>query len=242
MNKRKILIGIVLIGMGMISGGAFSLAVGNGQESAAPAPLTVAKVHFEQNATDGDVEVVFEVKGGDEGLAKLTVVSPDGRTVISFTAPDTSTLGIRQFRFESPEPGDVKSLKAAYPEGIYVFTGTTATGNKLQGESVLSHTLPAETSFLQPQAEAEDVAIDNLKITWTPVRNLAAYIVYIEQDDLEISFTARFPGSVNSFIVPQGFLLPGMEYQLGIGTVTGEGNITFVETTFTTIGEKPGRL
>jgi hypothetical protein len=34
--------------------------------------------------------------------------------------------------------------------------------------------------------------------------------------------------------VPNGFLLPGMEYQMAIGTVSGEGNISFVETSFTT--------
>ena len=44
-------------------------------------PFAIASVHFEQNATDADVEVVFEVRGGDEGLTQLTVVSPDGRMV-----------------------------------------------------------------------------------------------------------------------------------------------------------------
>jgi hypothetical protein len=61
------------------------LALGAGKESGPPLPFAVANVRFEQNATDGDAEVVFEVKGGKEGLAKLTVVSPDGRTVIDFT-------------------------------------------------------------------------------------------------------------------------------------------------------------
>jgi len=38
--------------------------------------------------------------------------------------------------------------------------------------------------------------------------------------------------------VPDGFLLPGTEYQLAIGTVSAEGNVSFVETTFTTAGKK----
>jgi len=71
--------------------GSDGLALGVGKESGPSVPFAVASVRFEQNATDGDAEVVFEVKGGKEGLAKLAVVSPDGRTVIDFTAPDAST-------------------------------------------------------------------------------------------------------------------------------------------------------
>ena len=203
-------------------------------ESGQSVPFAVASVHFEQNATDGDFEVVFEVKGGDNGLVKLAVVSPDGRKVIDFTAPDASTLGIRQFRFESPEPANLESLKSAYPEGMYTFTGVSATGEKLQSQSTLNHKLPPTVSFLRPAAGASGVAIRNLGITWTPVKGLAAYILYIEQDELEVSLEVRLPGSANKFAVPDGFLVPGREYQLGIGTVTSEGNISFVETTFTT--------
>lgn len=56
--------------------------------------------------------ILAAVKGGDEGLAKLTVVSPDGRPVIDVAAPAATTLGVRQLRFESPEPGDFGSLKS----------------------------------------------------------------------------------------------------------------------------------
>jgi len=229
---------LVLAGMTLLLG-FFSLAwVSLGSEPAPPVHFAVASVHLEQNATDGDVEVVFEVKGGHEGLAKLTVLSPDGRTVIDFTAPDASTLGLRQFRFESPEPKDVQSLKSAYPEGRYTFIGATATGDKLHGESTLSHKLPATTSFLHPKTDAQGVGAKNLVITWTPVENLAAYIIYIEQDELDVNITAKLPGSTARFVVPDGFLFPGTEYQLGIGTVMDEGNASFVETTFTTAGKE----
>ena len=218
--------------------GSHGLALGVGKDSGRSVPFAVASVRFEQNATDGDAEVVFEVKGGDEGLAKLTVVSPDGRTVIDFTAPDASTLGIRKFHFETPEPRDVKSLKSAYPEGVYAFAGATAAGGKLHGESTLNHKLPATASFLQPRAGARDVGARNLKITWTPVKNLAAYIIRIKHRTLGANITARLPGSVATFAVPDGFLFPGTEYQLAIGTVSDEGNISFVETTFATAGNQ----
>lgn len=194
----------------------------------------VAKVHFEQNATDEDVEVVFEVKGDDEGLSKLTVVSPDGRTAIDFSAPNPSTLGILQFRFESPEPGDAESLKAAYPEGVYTFFGATATGHKLQSRATLSHKLPATAAFLRPGEDAKGVRTDHLKITWTPVRDVTTYIIEIEQEEEDVAITARLPASVTAFAIPDRFLRPGMEYKVGIGTETEEGNLSFVETTFTT--------
>jgi hypothetical protein len=199
-----------------------------------PASFTIASIHFEQNATDGDFEAVVEVKGGDEGLAKLAVVSPDGRRVIDVTAPAATTLGVRQLRFESPEPGDISSLKAAYPEGVYTFTGATAAGATLQGKATLRHALPAAAAFLRPPAGTRGVSVTDLRITWTAVRNVTAYIVTIEQSELDVSITARLPGSAASFAVPDGFLRPGTAYQVGIGTETGDGNISFVETTYTT--------
>ncbi|MGH7525979.1 MAG: hypothetical protein ACREMX_04680, partial [Gemmatimonadales bacterium] len=173
--------------------------VADGKESGPSLPFAVAGVRFEQNVTDGDVEVVFEIKGGKEGLAELAVVSPDGRTVINFMAPDTSTLGIRQFQFESPEPGDVEGLKAAYPEGLYTFAGATAAGAKLNSKARLSHRLPPMASLVRPRPGSRSVSARDLEITWTPVRNLAAHLVKIEQPDLDVEITARLPGSVASF-------------------------------------------
>ena len=63
---------------------------------------------------------------------------------------------------------------------------------------------------------------------------MAAYILYIEQHELGLDLTVRLPGSAAAFAVPNGFLVPGKGYQLGIGTVSPEGNISFVETSFTT--------
>jgi len=225
--------GGILAGMTLLLGSAgFAWAAGAGSS---PSKLPMASVYFEQNATDGDVEVVFKAKGRDEGLAKLSVVSPDGRTVIDFAAPDASTLGIREFVFESPEPKDVNGLKAAYPEGLYKFAGATAAGKELRGESRLSHALPATASFLRPGAGARNVAVAGLEIAWTPpAGKVSGYIIEIEQDELEVHLEATVPGSATRFAVPDGFLRPGTEYDLGIGTVSETGNVSFVETSFTT--------
>jgi len=198
----------------------------------------VAKVRFEQNATDGDVEVVFEVVGDDDGLTALTIVSPDGRTVVDFKAPDASTLGVREFEFESPEPKDDDSLKAAYPAGEYTFLGTTSAGVTLRRTAQLSHELPATVSFLQPAQHAQGVDSQNLEITWTPVENAARYVIELEQSKLHVKLNSQQPASVAKFAVPNGLLVPGTKYQLGIGVVSEAGNISFVETSFTTAGKQ----
>ena len=215
---------------GLLAGAALLLGAA---ETAIAKDLPVARVRFEQNATDGDVEVVFDAKGGREGLAKLTVVSPDGRTVIDFRAPDASTLGIRQFEFESPEPKDVAGLKAAYPEGEYRFTAETVSGEALTGAATLSHALPPTAGFVHPAQDAEGVPLP-LEIRWQTPPGLKSVILEIENDDLDVRFETTLPADASSFRAPDGFFLPGTEYDLAIGTVSPAGNISFVETSFTT--------
>jgi hypothetical protein len=196
-------------------------------------PFGSLQIRFEQNATDQDVEVVFELVGDRNGLVQLTAVAPDGRTVIDFKAP-AGSVGLRQFRFESPEPRNVASLKTAYPAGVYHFSGTTSAGVKLQGETSLSHTLPAAATFVRPALDAEGVSTESLEISWKPVPGLEAYIVSVEQEETNHSIVARLPASATRFTVPSGFLAPNTEYKLAIGTVTQKGNGSFVETTIKT--------
>ncbi len=203
------------------------------QASAAKA-FPTATVHLERNATDNDFEVVFEVKGADAGLAELTVVAPDRRTVVAFKAPDASTLGIRSFRFESPEPSDLKALRAAYPEGVYEFSGRTSKGTQFTGTSTLTHRLAGSATLVKPGQATATVAVKGLKLAWKPVEGVASYSVGIKHEESNVNLTALLPASSTSFAVPDGFLAPGKKYTLAVGAVTREGNITFVETTFTT--------
>jgi hypothetical protein len=191
-------------------------------------------VYFEQNATDGDVEVVFKVKGGDDGLTSLTVTAPDGRTVLSATSPDSSTMGVRKYSFESPEPTDAARLKAAYPEGAYTFAATTAAGERYAGEATLSHRLPPAAAVLTPADGAAGVAVTGVRITWTPVPDAAAYVVAIEQPDLGFELTVRLPGAATSFAVPDGVLQPGHGYTLAVGAELAGGNVSVIETSFAT--------
>ena len=203
-------------------------------QAASAAPFSKVTVRFEQNATDGDAEVVFEVKAGEDGLTMLKVVAPDGRTVIDFSAPDSTTMGMRQFAIESPEPDDMPALQAAYPEGDYQFIGKTFAGEAFASTAPLSHRLPATAEVKSPKPEADDVAIEDVVIAWGAVAGATFYIVELEQDETQLKIKAVVPSSLTSFAVPNGVLVPGKAYTLALGTVAEGGNISFVETSFTT--------
>ena len=204
----------------------------------APAKFDVASIRFEQNATDGDVEAVFDAIGNDDGLAELSITAPDGRVIANFTSPEKSGMGIREFHFESPEPTDVAALKKAFPEGEYTFTATTMAATQLQSKVKLSHTLPPTTSFVSPKADAHNVAAKGLKITWAPVKGVAGYTLELDPSKSSAHLEVKLPASITSFAVPEGLLVPGGECQLGIGTVSSAGNASVIETTFTTAAGK----
>jgi hypothetical protein len=204
------------------------------EKSAEPESFETASARFEQNATDGDVEAVFEAGGGDDGLVKLTIVAPDGRKIVDFSAPGSGAMGIRQFRFESPEPTDKPALKKAYPEGEYTFTGETAKGDRFRDKTTLSHKLPETTAFVSPKADASGVQSKNLKISWAPVKGVKGYTIELEPSRSSALLELKLPASVTSFIVPDGMIARGEECTLGIGTVSADGNISVIETSFTT--------
>ena len=103
---------------------------------------------------------------------------------------------------------------------------------------MLAHNLPATVSILTPQARASNVDVAGLEITWSPVENATGYILELEQGKLDLSMTAKLPASETHFAVPESLLRPGLRYQLGIGAVAADGNVSFVETRFTTAGQR----
>ena len=197
-----------------------------------------ATLRFEQNATDGDFEAVLELTGADEGLTRLKLVSPTGDMLVDFTSHGDESMGMRKFVLESPEPDDMESMKLGFPEGAYQFTGIDTEDNGYKGEATLSHQLPAAASILNPAPEAEGVPVEGLVVKWAPVEGVSAYIIEVEaeEDGRNDSITATLPSSAQSFAVPEGFLIPGGAYKVAIGTVAENGNRTFVEATFTTVG------
>ena len=202
-------------------------------QAQAPEKFESVKVYFEQNLRDKDAEVKFEATGGEVGLATLTVTAPDGRVVIDFKAGN-SKLGMRHLTLESPEPKNDGRVQKDFPAGVYKFAGTNVAGAKLQGQATLSHTFPAPASFVRPKADEKDVPPQGLKVSWNAVKNTASTVVLIEHEKSGRFVRINLPGDATTFAVPDGFLLPNTEYKLAIGTVTKEGNASFIETGFTT--------
>ncbi len=202
---------------------------------AAASPFEEASMIVEQNATDGDTEVVIFGVASDEGLRLLRIKSPDGRKVATLLAPDPTTLGIREFLFESPEPPG-EAILAAYPEGRYVLYGESVSGEVFRSVLTLSHDLPAPVTILHPADEAELPAGEPLVIRWSKVPGIAEYVIEFENEteDREQALTINLPPNRTSYRIPGNLLPAGGEFQIGIHTVAENGNIVAVESTFTT--------
>ena len=108
----------------------------------------------------------------------------------------------------------------------------TVDGDRLEGTATLTHALlPAP--FFTP-ADGAEVDPNNVIVEWEAVAGAAAYSVEIEQDDLEVNVTAELNSDTLSFAVPAGFLVPGVKYEVGVATVTDDGNVAVAESAFTT--------
>ena len=223
MTQLQIHVGLMLM--------AASAAVAAGP----PSPFEEASMVVEQNATDGDTEIVIFGIAGDEGLRLLRIRSPDGRRVATLLAPDPTTLGMREFLFETPEPPG-EAILAAYPEGRYVLYGESVTGEEFRSVLTLSHQLPAPATILHPADEAELPAGESLVIRWSRVPGIAEYVLEFENEteEREQALTINLAPDITSFRIPAKLLPPGGEFQVGIHTVAENGNIVAVETTFTT--------
>lgn len=123
-------------------------------------------------------------------------------------------------------------MKAAFPEGSYRFDATTILGESLIEETDLTHTLLPAPGFSPMDGEVVDP--NDVVIVWSAVPGADGYVVEVENDDLGVNITAELPPDVVSFTIPPGFLIPGVEYEIGVGTLTEEGNLAIAEGSFVT--------
>jgi hypothetical protein len=187
---------------------------------------------LEQNATDGDAEVLLFAQGGDEGLRKLTITAPNGRKVARVDG-DKRGVGLREFLLESAEPPDLAAVLASFPEGTYEFAARTVSGECLKGEADLSHTLPPAASLLAPEPD-EVVPVDALVLSWGAVEGAEAYVVELNDEDTGAEMTFLVFPPTTSLAIPAAVLTVGSEYQFGVGVRSADGNLTVTELTFTT--------
>lgn len=188
-------------------------------------------MRLEQNASDGDSEIVLFAKGQDEGLKNLVVLAPNRRRVVANVLGDGSGVGWREFVLESAEPPDLTAVLRSFPQGSYFFYGISVSGDCLIGTSTLSHA-PAPATMLLTPAEDDIVPADQLVLRWAPISQAVRYIVELNNEDTGAEYLLDVLPPTTSLAIPPQFLVAGSEYQFVVGVETADGNRTFVETTF----------
>lgn len=231
---RHLLITARATGLAFVALALATPPVDAGNHRRPPTEFEFATINVEQNATDGDTEIVITAKPGDEGLQFFTIHTPGGRSVGQVFSLDRTIMGLREFVFESPEPAG-EAILAAYPEGTYTFVGISTTGERFRSKARLSHQLPAPTVISFPLADSE-VGTDSLTIQWSAVPGIREFILEFENESADPQQVLRLnlPADQTSFEVPAVMLVPGADYQVGVATVAENGNVVFVETTFST--------
>jgi hypothetical protein len=203
-----------------------------GGAAAAEGQFEKALIYLERNVADDDIEVRVIATADDTGFAALRVIAPDGRTVIDFRSPD-SKLGIRHLDLESPELRDQGSVKADFPEGTYRFEGTLVGGATLRAEATLRHAFPDAPTLTSPRAGQTELPVKGAKVRWEPVAGAASLHVVLKEHKGAREMRAMLPGSSTVFAIPDGFLVPGVKYEVAVGTVHEGGNRSFQEIEFT---------
>ncbi|MCI0586197.1 MAG: fibronectin type III domain-containing protein [Planctomycetes bacterium] len=196
-------------------------------------PFDELSLFVESNVVDNDADVILRLDSG-VGLKSLKVVGPDGKKVMGLATSGNPIVGHRRVEMESTEPASTAVL-AAFPEGRYRFHGVSVGGERLFGEATLSHALLAAPTVTSPASGATDVPLTGVTASWTPTPGVTRYIVEVEEEDVETSsLVVSVPGTSTSFAIPDGWLLPGTTYQIGVGAVGPNGNVTVYEHLFTT--------
>jgi hypothetical protein len=233
--KIKVALGILFVALGfawLVTPPLRTVESALAQKKRSCIDFSELRMTLEQNATDGDTEVVLFAQGGDVGLDRLEITAPNGRRVAKFDG-DGRGIGIREFLLESAEPSDLDAVLGSFPEGEYSFTGKTVTGDCLEGNASLSHQIAPPTNLLTPEEE-QVVGINQLVLSWEAVNGAERYVVELNNEDTGSEMTFEVFHPTTSVAIPAHFLQPDSEYQFGVGTKTANGNVTFVELTFFT--------
>lgn len=193
------------------------------------APIELGLI-FELNATDDDAEVVLEINS-EIAIDRLFLFDPDFRPILQLASNDREGLGLAEVIIESAEPS-VAAVLAAYPEGPYAAFVRTTGHEWLFLRAELSHDLPAQPVITSP-APGGSVPPNGALVTWQADPEVESWTVEVEHDDLGLSLNVELPGSVTSFSIPDGFLVSGEEFELGIAAAGEAGNVIVVETSFT---------
>ena len=194
-------------------------------------PLDI-EMFYQFSQTDNDAEVTIGVESG-KAIDVLIVVGPDGRRVA--TVQSRNNLGLAEIELESAEPS-VEEVQSAYPEGIYKFIGRAVDGTRLVGRIGLTHDVVAAPDFFMFSPCNEEVDATNpVTIQWNSIAGAAGgYEIIIEQDDTGANLRIALSPDKTSFLIPEGFLASGLEYEIEMKSVSAGGNKTSASCDFRT--------
>jgi len=200
-------------------------------------------VHVEWNSTDTDYGIQFF--WDSDGFTRMRVSNESGKTVLDVkTKKNVRAQGLTEGFFESVEPPSavlsMEQFFERFPEGVYTFRGKGTEGEKLEGETEFTHTLPAPPANLSPTG-GEIVSADGFLAGFDPVTedtegnalDIEYYVLVLEKlDDEPILqvFEVILPPTQTSIAIPGEFLEPDTEYKLEIIAQEESGNRTITET------------
>jgi hypothetical protein len=188
---------------------------------------------YQISETDNDAEVTIDIES-DEAIDFLWIVAPDSHTVATIRSKDH--LGLAEIELESAEPS-VEEVQAAYPEGTYWFWGRAVSGAGLYGQIDLTHDVVGAPDFFNFGPCNENVdPTTAVTIAWNTVAGAeGGYELIIEQDDTGANLRLTLAAGTTSFTIPQGFLAAGLQYEIEMKSVAGEGNKSSASCEFDTL-------
>jgi len=224
------------------------LAAGTSASAGEVVELDDVAVFVEWNSTDTDYGIQFF--WDSDGFTKMRVSNESGKAVLDVkTKKNVRAQGLTEGFFESVEPPSsevsMEEFFERFPEGVYTFAGKGTEGEKLEGETEFTHTLPAPPANLSP-SEGEIVSTAGFVAGFDPVTedtegnplDVELYVLVLEKlDDEPILQVLEviLPPTQTSVTVPGEFLEPDTEYKLEIIAQEESGNRTITETgAFTT--------
>ncbi len=139
------------------------------------------EIFFELNDTDGDLGIHALIDG--DAWKRLVMERPDGRRQLNVKViGGLRRQGLTEFFFESAEPTfdelDPATFFARFPAGEWEVEGVTIDGEEIEGETELTHVMPAPAVVTINEDGAYDTDCDDdeftevsapVTISWEPV-------------------------------------------------------------------------
>ncbi len=258
-NRRMMLAAAVATAMTILAGPGTSAADRDVEKNSTPLGATTVIIEL----TDNDIELQEFVDGS--GLWRnLGIFDPQDRKIFDLR-PQTSLgrQGMSELFFASnpshfpeDENGEidpegtiavVEAFLRRFPAGTYEAE-VRLPGGMLEGETLLTHVLPALPEILAPVSATDDPPVvdpNDLVIEWEPVTtrfigegpvDIIEYQVILDQVDPLRAMpwvdggTRRalinLPGTVTSLTVPPEFLIANASYEFEVLAIEASGNST----------------